>query len=144
MNEDNGGGNLENGVNNGNVGNGGKSLSQYLGNPFVLMGIVLIVYWYFSRKKLIYENPNISPTIRFIDADNTKSNFINSSENKAKKNRVPLQLVKECEKMNAKEIAKIIIDNQNMLNNTKMPNDERNEILKMINFLESELDNKMD
>ena len=46
--------------------------------------------------------------------------------------------------MNAKEIAKIIIDNQNMINKTKLSNDERNEMLKMVNFLESELDTKMD
>ena len=46
--------------------------------------------------------------------------------------------------MNEKEIAKIIIDNQNMINKTQMSNDERNEMLKMVNFLESELDTKMD
>lgn len=132
MNEDNNVGNLE---------GGGKTLSQYLGNPYVIMGIALIVYWYFSRKKLLYENPNLSPSIKFIDSD--KSNFVNSAETKAKKYRVPLQLVKDCEKMNEKEIAKIIIDNQNMINKTQMSNDERNEIMKMVNFLESELDNKM-
>jgi hypothetical protein len=126
----------------GNGENGSKTLSQYLGNPYVLMGIALVVYWYFSRKKLIYENPNLSPSIKFLDGD--KSNFVNSAENKAKKHKVPLQLVKDCEKMNEKEIAKIIIDNQNMINKTKMSNDERNEMLKMVNFLESELDTKMD
>jgi hypothetical protein len=139
MSEDNNGGNVAN-VDNG--GGGGKTLSQYLGNPYVLMGIALVVYWYFSRKKLIYENPNLSPSIKFLDGD--KSNFVNSAENKAKKHKVPLQLVKDCEKMNEKEIAKIIIDNQNMINKTKMSNDERNEMLKMVNFLESELDTKMD
>ena len=133
MNEDNNVGNGE---------NGGKTLSQYLGNPYVLMGIALVVYWYFSRKKLIYENPNLSPSIKFLDGD--KSNFVNSAQNKAKKHKVPLQLVQDCEKMNAKEIAKIIIDNQNMINKTQMSNDERNEMLKMVNFLESELDTKMD
>ena len=133
MNEDNNVGNGE---------NGSKTLSQYLGNPYVLMGIALVVYWYFSRKKLIYENPNLSPSIKFLDGD--KSNFVNSAENKAKKHKVPLQLVKDCEKMNEKEIAKIIIDNQNMINKTQMSNDERNEMLKMVNFLESELDTKMD
>jgi hypothetical protein len=139
MSEDNNGGNVAN-VDNG--GGGGKTLSQYLGNPYVLMGIALVVYWYFSRKKLIYENPNLSPSIKFLDGD--KSNFVNSAENKAKKHKVPLQLVKDCEKMNEKEIAKIIIDNQNMINKTKMSNDERNEMIKMVNFLESELDTKMD
>lgn len=133
MNEDNNVGNGE---------NGGKTLSQYLGNPYVLMGIALVVYWYFSRKKLLYENPNLSPSIKFIDGD--KSNFVNSAETKAKKHKVPLQLVKDCEKMNEKEIAKIIIDNQNMINKTQMSNDERNEMIKMVNFLESELDAKMD
>ena len=34
--------------------------------------------------------------------------------------------------------------NQNMINKTQMSNDERNEMIKMVNFLESELDAKMD
>lgn len=123
-----------------NEGSEGKSLTQYLSNPFVLIGIGALVYWYFSRRTLLRENPNINPSIRFIDTES--NNFIGNAQSKAKKHNVPLQLVKDVEKMNKKEVAKMIISNQQMINNTKMPNDERHQILNMVSYLEFELDNK--
>jgi hypothetical protein len=123
-----------------NEGSEGKSLTQYLSNPFVLLGIGVLVYWYFTRRKLLRDNPNINPSIRFIDGES--SNFIGNAQSKAKKHNVPLQLVKDVEKMNKKEVAKMIISNQQMINNTKMPNDERHQILNMVSYLEFELDNK--
>ena len=122
-----------------NEGSEGKSLTQYLSNPFVLLGIGVLAYWYFTRRKLLRENPNINPSIRFIDGN---SNFIGNAQSKAKKHNVPLQLVKDVEKMNKKEVAKMIISNQQMVNNTKMSNDERHQILNMVSYLEFELDNK--
>lgn len=118
----------------------GKSLSQYLASPFVLIGLGGILYWYFSRRKLLRENPNINPSIRFIDS--ADSNFIGSPQTKAKKHGVPVQLVIDVQKMGKKDVAKMILSNQDMLNTTKMPNDERNQILAMISYLEFELDNK--
>jgi hypothetical protein len=118
----------------------GKSLTAYLGNPFVLIGIGALVYWYFSRKKLLKNNPSINPSIRFIDGDN--SNFLGNAQSKAKKHNVPLQLVQDVEKMDKKQVAKMILSNQDMINKTKMPNDERHQILNMVTYLEFELDNK--
>ena len=123
-----------------NEGSEGKSLTQYLSNPFVLIGIGALVYWYFSRRTLLRENPNINPSIRFIDGE--QSNFIGNAQTKAKKHNVPLQLVKDVEKMNKKEVAKMILSNQEMCNKTKMSNDERHQILNMVSYLEYELDNK--
>ena len=116
-----------------------KGLIQYLANPYVMIGIGALIYWYVSRRKLLQENPNINSSIL---VDGKSSNFIGNAQNKAKKHNVPLQLVKDAEKMNKKEIAQIIISNQQMLNKTKMSNDERNEILNMVSYLEFELDNK--
>jgi hypothetical protein len=118
----------------------GKSLSAYLGNPFVLIGIGALVYWYFSRRKLLKNNPSINPSIRFIDGDN--SNFLGNAQSKAKKHNVPLQLVQDVEKMDKKEVAKMILSNQDMINKTKMSNDERHQLLNMVSYLEFELDNK--
>jgi len=120
--------------------NQGKSLSAYLTNPIVLIGLIAIGYWYYSRRKLLKENPNISPSIRFVDKE--ESNFIGNSQSKAKKHNVPLKLVQDVEKMNKKQVAKMILSNQDMFNKTKMSNDERHQILEMISYLEFELDNK--
>jgi hypothetical protein len=119
----------------------GKSLSQYLANPFVLIGIGALIYWYISRRKLLLENPNINPSIRFLDSSNS-SNFIGHAQSKAKKHRVPVKLVQDVEKMDKKQIARMILSNQEMINKTQMPNDERNQILNMVSYLEFELDNK--
>lgn len=118
----------------------GKSFSQYLSNPFVLIGIGAIVYWFFTRRKLLQENPNINPSIRFIDGES--SNFIGNAQSKAKKHNVPLELVQDVAKMDKKEVAKMILTNQEMINQSKMPNDERHQILNMVSYLEFELDNK--
>jgi len=118
----------------------GKSFSQYLSNPFVLIGIGAIVYWFFTRRKLLQENPNINPSIRFIDGE--QSNFIGNAQSKAKKHNVPLELVQDVAKMDKKEVAKMILTNQEMINQSKMPNDERHQILNMVSYLEFELDNK--
>jgi hypothetical protein len=119
----------------------GKSFSSYLRNPFVLLGLGGLVYWYISRKRLIRDNPNINPSIRFLDED--KSNFIGMLQTKAKRHKVPLKLVQDVEKMEVKEIAQMILTNQQMLNTTKVPNDERHQIMNMIDYLEFELDRKM-
>jgi hypothetical protein len=118
----------------------GKSFSQYLSNPFVLIGIGAIVYWFFTRRKLLQENPNINPSIRFIDGE--QSNFIGNAQSKAKKHNVPLELVQDVAKMDKKEVAKMILTNQEMINQSKMSNDERHQILNMVSYLEFELDNK--
>ena len=44
--------------------------------------------------------------------------------------------------MDKKEVAKMILINQDMMNKSKMPNDERHQMLKMVSYLEFELDNK--
>jgi hypothetical protein len=44
--------------------------------------------------------------------------------------------------MSKKQLAEMIITNQKMLNQTKMSNDERTYILLMVEYLETELDNK--
>lgn len=120
--------------------NEGKSLSQYLSNPFVLIGLGAMVYWYFSRRNLLRENPNINPSIRFIDGNG--DNFIGTAQSKAKRHKVPLKLVQDVDKMTKKDVARMIISNQEMLNKTQMPNDERHQILNMVSYLEAELDNK--
>ena len=45
--------------------------------------------------------------------------------------------------MSKVELAETIIDNQKMLNKTKMSNDERKHVLRMVDYLEVELDKKM-
>jgi hypothetical protein len=44
--------------------------------------------------------------------------------------------------MSKRDVAKTIISNQQMLNATEMSNDERSHILKMVAYLEYELDRK--
>lgn len=113
--------------------------TNYLSNPYFLIGGALLIYWFYSRKKIVNENPNATSSFAELES----SSFKNSVEYLSKKFKVPKQLVKDTKKMNKKEIATAILDNQKMINKTKMSNDERRHILAMVDYLEYELAKKM-
>ena len=112
---------------------------KYLKNPYLIAGGFAIAYWYSKRKtnsstkKSIIEKA-FSP----IEKREEKLDL----KDVAKEYKVPLELVKDAQKMDIKECAKTIISNQKMLNETKVSNDERNQVLAMIDYLEFELAKK--
>jgi hypothetical protein len=115
-------------------------MEKYLRNPYVLIGLVGIGFWFWKRDKIMKSQPNANDTIDNLDS---ASKFTGTMiEDKAKKFGVPTQLVKDTQKMSKRDCAKTIISNQQMLNATKMSNDERSHILKMVDYLEYELERK--
>lgn len=122
-----GGGNSE-------AGGGGTS---YLTNPYVLIGASIIVYWWLKKREIIKANPNASKSVKALEQKRTIE-----LQATAKENKVPLKLVKDVQGMSKKQVAEMIISNQKMINNTKMSNDERKQLLNMVDYLEKELDNK--
>lgn len=109
-----------------------------LSNPYVLIGGALLIYWFFTRRNIIKKNKNASKSIDELSSfDGNQINYL------CKKYGVPAKLVKDVQKMNKKELATAILDNQKMINKSKMSNDEKNTILKMIDYMEYELDKKM-
>lgn len=122
----------------GNIGtSGGGAGTNYLTNPYVLIGGSIIVYWFLKKREIIKANPNASKSVKALEQKRTIE-----IQAIAKENKVPVKLVKDVQTMSKKKVAEMIISNQNMLNETKMSNDERKQILNMVNFLETELDNK--
>lgn len=117
-----------------------QGTNSYLNNPYVLLGGVLIFYWWYSRRNILKSNPNANSSISDLEASSFTGARIKMT---AKKHRVPEKLVRDVIKMDKKEIAQMIIDNQKMINQTKMSNDERKHILKMVDYLEIELEKKM-
>jgi hypothetical protein len=115
--------------------------SGYLSNPYVLIGTALLIYWYIQRRNLIRNNENALKSISLFDSESNYS-FNSFVESEARKYHVPKQLVRDAKKMTKKECAKTILDNQKMINNTKMSNDERQGVLNMVSYLESKLDEK--
>lgn len=115
----------------------GNSSASYLSNPYVLIGGSILIYWFLKRRSIIKDNPL---ALRSVKALEQKRRL--ETQTIAKENDVPVKLVEDVAKMNKKEVAQMIIDNQKMLNATKMSNDERKSILKMVDYLEKELDNK--
>jgi hypothetical protein len=122
-----GGGNSE-------AGGGGTS---YLTNPYVLIGASIILYWWLKKREIIKANPNASKSVKALEQKRTIE-----LQATAKENKVPLKLVKDVQGMSKKQVAEMIISNQKMINNTKMSNDERKQLLNMVDYLETELDNK--
>jgi hypothetical protein len=115
----------------------GSGGSSYLSNPLVLIGGGILVLWFFKRRGIFKSNPNAFKSVKALEQKRRLE-----IQAKAKENKVPLKLVEDVQKMTKKEVAQMIIDNQKMLNATKMSNDERKQILNMVDYLEKELDNK--
>ena len=115
----------------------GSGGSSYLSNPLVLIGGGILVLWFFKRRGIFKSNPNAFKSVKALEQKRRLE-----IQAKAKENKVPLKLVEDVQKMTKKEVAQMIIDNQKMLNATKMSNDERKQILIMVDYLEKELDNK--
>jgi hypothetical protein len=115
--------------------------SGYLSNPYVLIGTALLIYWYIQRRNLIRNNKNALKSISLFDSESNYS-FNSFVESEARKYNVPKQLVKDAKKMSKKECAKAILDNQKMINKTKMSQDERQGVLNMVDYLEVQLDKK--
>jgi hypothetical protein len=120
--------------NSGASGGGGTS---YLTNPYVLIGASIILYWWLKKREIIKANPNASKSVKALEQKRTIE-----LQATAKENKVPIKLVKDVQGMSKKQIAEMIISNQKMINSTKMSNDERKQILNMVDYLETELDNK--
>ena len=120
-------------VNSGTSGGG----TNYLTNPYVLIGGSIILYWFLKKREIIKANPNASKSVKALEQKRTIE-----IQAIAKENKVPVKLVKDVQTMSKKKVAEMIISNQNMLNETKMSNDERKQILNMVDYLETELDNK--
>jgi hypothetical protein len=118
-------------------GNGENSFSNYLSNPFVLIGGGVLILWFMKRKGILKSNPNAFKSVKALEQKRRLEIQAKASENK-----VPVKLVEDVQKMSKKEVAEMILSNQKMLNNTKMSNDERKQILIMVDYLEKELDNK--
>jgi len=115
-----------------------ESGENIFSNPYILIGGALLIFWFFRRKNIIKKNANASKSINELSSfDGNEINYL------CKKFNVPPKLVKDVQKMNVKELATAILDNQKMINKSKMSNDERNTILKMIAYMEYELEKKM-
>jgi hypothetical protein len=111
--------------------------TNYLTNPYVLIGGSIILYWFLKKREIIKANPNASKSVKALEQKRTIE-----IQATAKENKVPVQLVKDVQAMSKKQVAEMIISNQKMMNTTKMSNDERKQILNMVDYLETELDNK--
>ncbi len=107
---------------------------KYLKNPYVIVGLLGLGYWYMQRKKLKKANSNVDKSVSELDSSETKD--------EAQANGVPLKLVQDVKTMSKTKLARNIIVNQQMLNREEMSNDERTHILKMIDYMEKELEKK--
>lgn len=106
---------------------------KYLKNPYVIVGLIGLTYWFVQKRKLVEANKNVEKSVEELD------NFV---KDEARANGVPQKLVEDVKKMGKKKLARNIIVNQQMLNREEMSNDERTHILKMINYMEKELEKK--
>ncbi len=106
---------------------------KYLKNPYVIVGLLGLGYWYMQRKKLKKANSNVDKSVEELDSQ---------TNDEAQANGVPAKLVEDVKSMSKDKLARNIIVNQQMLNREEMSNDERTHILKMIDYMEKQLEKK--
>ena len=116
---------------------------KYLKNPYVLVGLLGIGYFSWKRKKLKNQNIDFNKPLSEIKDVIGMSDDSVDTKSIAKENKVPEKLVKDVMSMGKKKLARAILVNQEMLNREKMDNDERNHILKMVDYMEQELEKIM-
>lgn len=114
---------------------------KYLKNPYILLGLAGLGYWYTKRNKSEVDSKK-SMLEKAFEKKEEKTDSKVDVDALVKEYKVPKQLVEDAQKMDIKEVAKTIISNQKMLNESKVNNDERNQVLKMIDYLEYELAKK--
>lgn len=107
-----------------------------------MIGLLGLGYFFYKRKKLKKQNINFNKPIAELKDAIGMSEDDDSVDTKAiaKENSVPEKLVKDVLAMGKKKLARAILVNQEMLNREKMDNDERNHILKMVAYMEQELE----
>ena len=120
-------------------------------NWYVIIGGIGLGYYAWKKWKLnkvkLKKPTTTTTTIKSEVTPSTESDehseFVkNNIEEVAKANKVPKKLVVDCAKMDIKKLARNILVNQRMLNREKMSNDERNHILRMIDYMETELESR--
>ena len=116
---------------------------KYLKNPYVVLGLIGLGYFVWKRQELKKKNKNIDKPVTEIDGSLSEEQA-KSIDTKliAKENKVPEKLVIDVLQMGKKKLARNILVNQEMLNREEMSNDERNHILKMVDYMEQELEKK--
>lgn len=115
---------------------------KYLKNPYVLLGLIGIGYFVYKRRQLKKQNKNIDKSVTELDSSLSDDKKEVDTKAIAKANKVPEKLVIDVIAMGKKKLARNILVNQEMLNREEMSNDERNHILKMVAYMEQELEKK--
>jgi hypothetical protein len=121
-------------------------MKQYLKSPLVIIGALGIGYYLWksksTKKKAVKKKAKTKTTSEEESLDEQSSFVQDNVKEVAKANKVPTKLVMDVAQMDIKKLARNILVNQRMLNRKKMSNDERNHILKMIDYMESELESR--
>lgn len=115
----------------------GGGETNYLQNPYVLIGGALLIYYILVKKNIIGGSNETAKAKKLAFSGEMEAEHI------SKKYRVPKQLVKDAQKMDTMELAQAISDNVKMVNKSKMSSDEQKHIVRMIEYLEYELDKKI-
>ena len=124
-------------------------MKQYLKSPFVIIGALGIAYYLWksksAKKKAVKKKtPKVENSTKEKSLDEQSSFVQDNVKEVARANKVPTKLVMDVAKMDIKKLARNILVNQRMLNRKKMSNDERNHILKMIDYMEKELESRQE
>jgi len=108
---------------------------SYLKSPYVLLGVLGIAYYVYKRKKIIALLPKTSE----IETESVISEIKNKVDDFSD---IPESFKNQIKKMSANDIGKTIKSNQEMLSRKKLDKDEQEGVLRMLEYLRKEQQQK--
>ena len=102
-------------------------MKDYFKNPFVIIGVLGIVYYLYKRNILVkeYNKKNLESNNMII-----KEDIIVDA-----KDVLPINFKNDVEKMSFSEIKKSMIENENLIKSKTLKPNEEKQVAEMVNYL---------
>lgn len=106
---------------------------KILKNPYILVGLLGLGYFWYKRKKILKTNPEAKKTIVELEE---KESFTEEPE----MIKVGKRFVDDVRKMKTQTIQRTIATNKKMLKRARVSTERRKRIKSMLEFLQDEYD----
>jgi hypothetical protein len=106
---------------------------KILKNPYILIGLLGLAYYWYNRKKILKANPKAKKPI--LDVEETEA-FTEEPQ----MIKVGKQFVDDVRKMKTQTIQRTIATNKKMLKRARVSTERRKNIKSMLEYLQDEYD----
>jgi hypothetical protein len=106
-------------------------MDKYLKNPYIIIGLVGLGFYFWKRNQILKAQPNAEKTIEELSTDSEDVETDNFSG-------IPDKLKRDTKEMDKQTLKRTIITNQKMLKRARMSDKKRNQIKLALKYLKQE------